>query len=1098
VKRERVHNLFSMAAERLETAVAVDYGGRRIQYRELEEKSNNLANFLIASGARKGLIVAILVEDGIEMITAIIAILKAGCIFVPLDSKLPEIRLASMVEEVSAKWFIVESRFFNRIPRTSGAKVICVDTGEGANGSREDLICLSEYSGYCNVERPDVRTGPDDMCYVYFTSGSTDRPKGIAGRLKAIDHFISWEIETFGIKEGIRVSQLTSPSFDAYLRDIFVPLCVGGTVCGLKGVRTSQDVESLIDWIDLEEINLVHCVPSLFRTMLSFGLKPHYFSSLKHVLLAGEPVLPSDVRKWTDTFGDRIHLVNMYGPSETTMTKLYYLIKPHDSDRRSIPIGKPMPGAKAMVVGSDGKTCPPGTVGEIYIRTPFRSLGYYNRPELTSEAFIPNPFTGDPDDLIYKTGDLGRVLDDGNFEFLGRKDEQVKIKGIRVELREIEDLLLGHESVNDVVVIDRDDALGNKYLCAYVECAEETDASILKDYLATRLPDYLVPSMFVMMVSLPRTITGKIDRRALPSIDQARAAGSAYLAPRTQIEEVIYAIWSQVLNLEKIGIEENFFDIGGHSLMATQAISRVKAAFEVELPLQALFESPTVRRLAEQVESALREGGELKAPPMTRADRSGRIPLSFAQQRLWFIDQLEPGNSVYICLKALRMEGRLNLEALESAINEIVRRHEALRTRIEVEEGEPVQVIDEWQPRNLEVEDLRRLGAEEREEEVRRKVREEARTGFDLRLGPLIRIKVLKLGEEDHVVLCTMHHIVSDAWSMGVLAREICALYQLMNEGKGSPLPELAIQYADYACWQRQYLTGAILERHLAYWKKQLSGKLPELDLPTDYPRPSIPSYRGATKSFLLSAELSQSLRSLIRREGVTLYMLLLAAFKTLLYRYTAQEDIIIGTSAENRNRAEIEPLIGFFVNTLPMRTDLSGNPTFRELLKRVKDVALGGYAHQDLPFEKLVEEIQPERSVRQMPLFNVAFGVQNAPREDLKLRGIEVKPVVAEQEGARFDLALWITEDHQQMQVSWIYSKDLFEAETVIHMHDHFETLLSSIVDRPDARLTNLDISPWAKIAPNSQGPGDREDSDIEEPKSIKRRGISLFTEPV
>jgi len=343
-----------------------------------------------------------------------------------------------------------------------------------------------------------------------------------------------------------------------------------------------------------------------------------------------------------------------------------------------------------------------------------------------------------------------------------------------------------------------------------------------------------------------------------------------------------------------------------------------------------------------------------------------------------------------------------------------------------------------------------------------------------------------------------MHHIASDAWSMGVLAREVCALYHAFNEGEASPLPELKIQYADYAYWQRQYLRGSALEKHLAYWRKQLGGKLPVMDLPTDYPRPSIPSYRGSTKSFLLPVELSQSLKGLIRREGVTLFMLLLAAFKTLLYKYTAQEDIIIGTSAENRNRTEIEPLIGFFVNTLPMRTSLSGNPTFRELLKRVKEVALGGYAHQDLPFEKLVEEIRPERAVRQMPLFNVVFGVQNAPREDLRLQGLEIKPVVAEWEGSRFDLTIWITEGREQIQASWIYSEDLFKADTVVHMHDHFEFLLSGIVDRPDTRLTNLDISPEMRISPNPQGPGDRDDLDIEEPLPIKRRGINLITKPV
>ncbi|HKX31380.1 MAG TPA: amino acid adenylation domain-containing protein [Blastocatellia bacterium] len=621
----------------------------------------------------------------------------------------------------------------------------------------------------------------------------------------------------------------------------------------------------------------------------------------------------------------------------------------------------------------------------------------------------------------------------------------------------------------------------------------------LRHAVERHLPDYMVPSAVILLERFPMTPNGKLDRKALPAPepgDAGRETGPAGL--RTPVEEMLAGIMEEVLKLDQVGRTDNFFEIGGHSLLATRVVSRVRSTFGVEIEVRSIFETPTAEGLARRIEDAIKAGETASAPPLIKAPRDGSIPLSFAQQRMWFIDQLRPGNALYNISAAVRLQGRLNLDALEMAINEIVRRHEVLRTRIEVEASEPVQVVDEWQPRGLERMDLSGLEIEAREAEAQRIAREEARAGFDLRRGPLMRVRLLRLGDEEHVVLLTTHHIVSDAWSMGVLVREVGIIYQARCEGKKARLPELKLQYADYAYWQRHYLTGAVLEGHLAYWRRQLGGKLPVLELPVDHSGPPVPSYQGAARSFRLSPELSRSLRTLSRREGVTAFMLLLAAFKTLLHKYSGQEDIIIGTSAANRCRAEVEPMIGFFINMLPMRTDLSGNPRFTELMKRVKEVALGGYAHQDLPFEKLVEEIQPERSIRQMPLFNVAFGVQNAPEEDLKLQGIAVRPLILEQERARFDLAIWITEGAEEMQVCWIYSRDLFEEASVIRMHDHFQNLLFNIIDRPDARLSTLKFTPRAGAGPGPQRQDGRNGSEINHPISTKRKGINLPTEPV
>lgn len=580
---QSIQEIFSAAAERYKDHPAIDFADQTTTYAALEAKANNLANFLVASGTQKGSIVAVLIEDPVEVIAAIIGILKAGCVFVPLDPSIPEKRLEVMVSEVSPGWFLSESRF------TAIAERIASSTAR--------IIPVEEHAAFGNYERPNREYQPDDVCYVFFTSGSTGKPKGIVGRLKGIDHFIKWETKALGLSEGVRVSQLTTPAFDAVLRDIFVPLSVGGTICIPPGRETILDIKKLIDWIDIQGVNVVHCVPSLFRAIVNEDLNSDYFAELTHILMAGEPLLPSDVGKWTAKFGDRVQLVNLYGPSETTMTKFAYFVKPGDSELESISIGKPIEGCAAILVDAENKVCGPGTVGEIYIRTPYRTHGYFNQPELTQQVFIPNPFSSDPNDIVYKTGDLARVMADGNFEFLGRRDLQVKIRGTRIELSEIDKLLRTHEAVKDVAVIDREDANGNKYLCAYVVLGQPVETGEFRDYLSSRLPHEMVPSAFVLMDKLPRTISGKVDRKALPAPGQLRAElEKLFTPPRTPIEETLVQIWIEVLGIDRVGIDDNFFEMGGHSLLVFQVISRAREAFGVDLPLRTLFEAPTIEQ----------------------------------------------------------------------------------------------------------------------------------------------------------------------------------------------------------------------------------------------------------------------------------------------------------------------------------------------------------------------------------------------------------------------------------------------------------------------------------------------------------------------
>ena len=631
---------------------------------------------------------------------------------------------------------------------------------------------------------------------------------------------------------------------------------------------------------------------------------------------------------------------------------------------------------------------PVGVAGELYIGGAGVARGYVNRPELTGERFIPDPFSEEAGARMYRSGDLARWRGDGNLEYLGRVDEQVKIRGYRIELGEIEAALRGYAGVREAVVVAREEE-GEKQLVGYVVREGEVGdvTKELKEHLRRKLPEYMVPSQYVYLEKLPLTPNGKVDRKSLPAPE--RGEGEKYEAPRTVIEETLAGIWEEVLGRERVGVGDNFFELGGHSLLATQLISRVREVFQVEVELRSIFEDATLEGSARRVEEALR-GGKKAAPAIERAERNGELPLSYAQERLWFLHQLDPGSTAYNIAGGVRLKGELNEKALEESIREIVKRHEVLRTRFETREGRAVQVVEEEGAVEMPVVDLRGWEEEKREVEIKRLGEAEAGWAFDLSRGPLLRVKLMRVEEREHVLLFTMHHIVSDGWSRGVLVRELKELYKAKVEGREAELKELGIQYVDFAIWQREWLKGEVLEEQLGYWKKQLSG-VPTLEMPTDHARPAVASQRGGSVRFRLSTELSEGLRKLSRAEGVTLFMTLLAGFQVLLHRYTGQEEIVVGTDVANRNQGGVEGLIGFFVNQLVLRTSVRGEETVREVLKRVREVTLGAYAHQDLPFEKLVEELAPERDLGRTPLFQVKFILQNAPTEELKLPGVSL-----------------------------------------------------------------------------------------------------------
>ncbi len=1056
-----IHRLFGSVAARHSERTAIQSGDEDITYGELERRSSALAGYLISAGARKGDIIAILGDRPVQVTTAILGILKAGCVFAPLDPLLPERRLISMLAEAPPRLFVVGPQYIKQArPLVEsiqpGVDIICVGRPELNSDNQPGVSYFETESRESDSSELNVESDPDDMCYLYFTSGSTGRPKGIAGRLKAIDHFVRWEIETFHVTEEDRVSQLTSPSFDAYLRDIFTPLCSGATVCAPPSRDMILDSKKLVHWLDSQKISLIHCVPTLFRSILNANLNPDLFGSLRYVLMAGEPLLPSDVEKWMDIFEDRVQLVNMYGPSETTMVKLFYFVNRADCHKERIPIGMPMNGAAAVVVSVRGRICPPGAVGELYIRTPFRSLGYFNQPELTKEVFIQNPFNSDPEDIVYKTGDLCRLLDDGNFEFIGRKDHQVKIRGIRIELGEIEKILRSHQAVRDAVVLDREDSAGDKRLCAYIVLDQNADPGDLRERLREHLPDVMIPSFFVFLDELPRTISGKIDRKALPepSLSGTAPAGIA-AAPRNPIEEVLVSIWAQILGNREIGVLDNFFQMGGHSLLATQLLAEIRTKLGVEVPLRSLFENPTIEGLSNSIESMVQNGQRREIPPLRPVGRDIELPLSFAQQRLWFLDQIESGSAFYNISGAVCLSGKLDAQSLERALFEMTRRHEILRTTFKAADGLPRQVIATPVQSPLPILDLRALSESDREAETERIINSEANKMFDLSEGPLFRVILIRLKAEEHVVFLTMHHIISDGWSVGLFIKEVFAIYAAYCEGKQSSLPDLPIQYADFAVWQQQWLQGELIEKELTYWTRQLANA-PKLKLLPKRPRPEKTSFKGAHRSFQLTDNLAVELNLLSARAGVSLFMTLLAAYGVLLNHYSDQEDIVIGAPIASRDPRETERLIGLFINLLTLRIDLSGDPSFLELLGRVREVTLDAYTHQNVPFEKLVEHLRPERLPGENPLFQVLFTLDNTPDSELQLPDLTFGNKDLTIETAQHDLVLHVVYKAGRLLGVIQYKTDLFEHDA-IQMLRNFELILRQVVERPEVSIHEL-----------------------------------------
>jgi amino acid adenylation domain-containing protein len=1043
----RVHRLFEAQVERAADRVAVVCGEERLTYAELDARANRLAHRLRELGVQPETRVAISLERSVDLVVAILATLKAGGAWVPIDPAYPTERVRWMLEDCASPVLLTHTAVAATLP-AGAARIVRLD---------EEQPLLAGYP----TTSPEQDTHPDHLAYVIYTSGSTGRPKGAMNTHRGICNRLLWMRDEFGFAHDDAFLHKATISFDVSVWEILVPLLSGARLV-LAQPDGHTDPAYLIRTIEEHSITVVQFVPSVLRHFVD-ALMPGMCPTLRHVFSGGEALAVELQNAFFERHAAQLH--NLYGPTETAVAVTHWRCE-RDVPRHTVPIGRPIANTRLYVLDRERQPVPVAVTGELCIGGVQVGRGYLNEPALTAERFIADPFSDDPQARLYRSGDLARWTPDGMLEYVGRVDQQVKLRGMRIELGEIETALTAQPEIEDAVVVARD-RLGLAVsggsadtLLACVKLAAPLTNGELRDRLRAVLPLHMVPADFVSVEHFPLTPSGKLDRQALLSSTPAAApTADVQVAPRTPLEEVLAGIWQELLGRERIGVHENFYELGGHSLLAMRVAARIRSALAVELPLRALFEAPTIAELAGRMETLRRSGAALDAsPPLRPVPRNEPLPLSYSQQRLWLLQQMSPESTAYHLHGMVQLRGPLDVAALCRSFAEIVRRHESLRTVIRETSGEPVQLIAPPDSFALRVVDLTDLSENLRSTALEDAVDEVFERVFDLARGPLLRASLLRLGPDEHRLLVCMHHIATDGWSLRVFGRELRTLYGAFARGEAAALPELPIQYADYAHWQRTQLDSAAIATQLAYWRRQLAD-LPVLTLPADRPRPTALTHPGAVESLQLSAELSAALKRVSRQENATLNMTLLAGFKLLLARLAGQSEVVVGAPIAGRTHAELEPLIGFFINNLVLRTDLAGDPTFRELLRRVAQTTLDAYANQDVPFEKLIEELRPARDASRTPLFQIMFNMlpeHDAERLQLGETSAELLPPASVQ--SKFDITLYAG-DEPQIQLRLHYNTDLFEATRMREMLRQYETLLAQIVTDPAAPVSGYSL---------------------------------------
>lgn len=1091
-----LHRLFEKQSERTPDRIAV-CADSQITYAALDRRANRLAHNLRRLGVAPETLIGVCLDRSVELMVAILGVLKAGAAYVPLSPELPHERLSFIVDDSTVS-LVLSVRGCAEALAGLGVTVVHLDDDRSPfDGERSS--------------RPNIAVSPENLAYMMYTSGSTGTPKGAMNTHGGISNRVRWMVQEYPLGGVDHLLQKTPFDFDVSVWEMFWPLATGARLVMAEPGKHG-DSFYLDRAIARHEITALHFVPSMLQVFLEEG-RGDECRTVRDVFCSGEALTVDLKDRFFSTFDAGLH--NLYGPVEASVEVTFWQCA-GDGRRGAVPIGRPLPNVRMYVLNGALEPTPAGVRGELFIGGVAVARGYLKRPGLTAERFVPDPFGAVSGARMYRSGDIASIGEDGVIGFHGRIDDQVKIRGFRVEPAEIEAVLRRHQAVGDVAVAAREESPGDVRLVCYFTPRRGGSPAVsdLRRFTAERLPINMVPSFFVALDQFPLLPSGKVNRRELPPPDRSRSVSErVYVPPRTAAEKALADIWRHILGIEQVGVHDDFFALGGHSILATRVVSQLRRVCDVDLPLRVMFERPTIAGLAEAVDDAAdRRGSEMHANERVRTalekvptphtgdgtgpvrseegtrlstakrlllerrlrgdgrnergavtipkrESNGPAPLSFAQQRLWFLDRFKPNSALYNLPATYRVSGPVDVPALTRGLNTILERHDSLRTTFPAVDGEPRQVVDPAMRIELSPVTIDDPDPAKREDRALELATEEVRRPFDLATGPLLRALLVELERDDHLFVVNMHHIVSDAWSLGVFMRELAELYEAYATGRDPALPALSIQYTDFAAWQREHLAGGVLESQLRYWRETLAGYPGVLALPPDHPRPPVQTFSGAVESVGIAPDVAASIRELGRREKTTTFMVLYAAFVTLLYRYTGQEDIAVGTPIAGRNRVELEQLIGFFINTLVLRSVLSGEMTFRELLREVRETVLGAFAHQDVPFERLVEELAPERDTSRSPLFQVVFAMNSVPAGRPRLGDLRLRPVSILSGTSKFDLILTVSEEGGGFSCYFSYSTDLFDRETVARFAQHYASVLRCIAGDPAVRLATLEF---------------------------------------
>lgn len=1009
---------------------AIEYGDRKISYEELDWHSNRIANYLLEN-AGKGTFIGVLIEDRLHFITAMIGILKAGCVFIPLEPTFPTMRLKKIIDFTDSNFVICDGETIKQF--------------KGDENSQR-FLNFNEIDNKISCEKPQIAYFEDDKVYIYNTSGTTGAPKAVVGRNISLLHFIAWEIKTFSIDSSFKCSQFTNVGFDVFLRDTLVPLCSGACVCIPEHREIILNGSKLIQWIDENRIDLIHCVPSVFALFNTDALNENFFKRLKYIFLAGEKVRPGSLHNWFSIFKDRIQLVNLYGPTETTLAKMYYLITEQDKNKNIIPIGKPISGAQAIVLNENMQLCDEFETGEIYIRTPYRSFGYYKNRELIEEKFIKNPLHDDPSDIIYKTGDLGRILPDGNIELLGRTDRQIKIRGIRIELEEIESVIVENQRIKEAVVVNKEISENNQLLYAYVTLKdqpdnidEDTTIDLIAE-ISQKLPQYMVPAYVIVSNEIPRKLNGKIDYNALPDplVEPLKC-----IAPRDEREEKLLEIWREILNIEEISVDDSFFEKGGNSLNLMNLILSIHEEFSVEINFEQIALENTIERQAEFIKNAVRES----LITIPRVEKKYYYSTTSAQGRLYFLQNRDKASTVHNLPIVAKIKGPFNRERMEAALNLLVKRHESLRTSFAIKDGALVQIINE--DVKLEIVDFEFDSDKQNIKECA----QELVKCFELSDAPLVRVFLSQQTSENYLIIFDFHHIIFDGFSLGIFFND---LIELSHERE---LPELRIQYKDYTEYQNSERMKEIQKKQERYWLDQFKGQVPTLRLPQDYTGDGRAKDQADVVQTTIDEKRLIGLKKVAQSNDTTLFTVMLASCYVVLSKISGQEDIVIGIPTNGRRYADLDKIVGMFVNTIALRGFPEQSKSLSAFLNEVKSNLIRALENQDYQFDVLVQKLNLSKTDRKNPLFEIMFQMQKNTQTKFSLPEIEFD-ILDINLTSEFEITFNITEYDEKLVIKIIYKKALFDRKVIQQLLEHFECVLEEMCSKVDICIEDIDMN--------------------------------------